>query len=599
MAAVALTHVYTVLWAVLSSTFFLFYSRAKNYKWLLATAAILFLKIYTEFTFLAWLLLALSLYLLASSIHESKPHLIYMAKSFPLAFALTGFWIIPLIARLKYTTSYDIPWFFTENIMPPILWPFVLLSLIGVLYAFYKGDERVHFMLFSVFAALFFYKFASSLGVVDIRFLPFIYLMITQVAAYTVYRFSRLLKAPGVLALIVILLTVFWVNSNKALITEKACPDGKMDSCEAGTYYHFFNPDSSDLSKPGIHFNFYLLSREFDSWEYRGFIKHWTKWNYEGFELKAHWSDYKAVNEFLRGSVDSARAKFEHNDQYNSAGTVRAFESIPLFSGRSIHEGLYMQSSISSPYAFYIQSEVSQQQSCPYWAAYPCTSFDLDSGTRHLEMFNTRYLVATTSKVNDALENDTRWVKRFESGSYKVWELMTNPNRYVTVPSHRPVLFDTGDWKNISYQWFRRLDLIDVPIVFDVGVDSSDELLFSQIVREPTFSDLDSLPRTPIDRDCGIQEVVGPESIDFMTDCVGVPHIVSVSYYPTWKVTGARGPYLVSPSFMLVVPTSTRVRIEYSKTFIDWLGLILTASAVTLIAYTVKGKNKRLKQFLK
>ena len=51
--------------------------------------------------------------------------------------------------------------------------------------------------------------------------------------------------------------------------------------------------------------------------------------------------------------------------RHQGAGTVRAFENLPLFSGRSTLEGVYIQGSLSVPFIFYLQSEISQQPSTP------------------------------------------------------------------------------------------------------------------------------------------------------------------------------------------------------------------------------------------
>ncbi|MBD3388495.1 MAG: hypothetical protein GF416_05435 [Candidatus Altiarchaeales archaeon] len=530
LALVALTHVYTVLWAVLSS---LILSYDRNPKRLLERVK-------------------------------------YMGKSFPLAFMLTGFWIIPLILRLKYTTSYDIPWNITEEVLPPILWPFLFFSGFGLFMCAYRRDSRVVFLTYSIVTSLVFFVLAPKIGVVDIRFLPFTYLTLMVLAAYGLSQFIRPLKGKWILPLIVVLLTVFWVNSNKVLITSQ---DDKIE----------FHPGK--------------FMEQMKTWKYGGYTPYWVEWNYEGFEKKSIWKQFKSTNDFMGGDVSSPRAKFEHNDKHNAAGTVRAFESIPLFAGRSILEGLYMQSIITSPFTFYIQSEVSEQQSCPFWAVYPCTSFNLEDGTEHLKMFNTQYLVARSEKLKEALVLHPEWRMAFRDEPFEVWELTTNPNQYVTVPEYMPVLYETGDWKNISYQWFRNMDLIDSPIAFKKSADTDDMRLFQDVIRDPSMADLDSLPKTPLNRECNVREIVQSDVIEFTTDCVGAPHIISISYYPSWKPEGADEIYLVSPSFMLVYPTQKHVRIVYGKTPVDWIGILLTLSAVSVIAYAHLGKNRELKRF--
>jgi hypothetical protein len=61
-----------------------------------------------------------------------------------LAFCLMGFWLIPLLAFLPYTTRFSILWIFfswdqiLREVLPVILYPFMLLSLVGTLWMFFK-----------------------------------------------------------------------------------------------------------------------------------------------------------------------------------------------------------------------------------------------------------------------------------------------------------------------------------------------------------------------------------------------------------------------------------------------------------------------------
>jgi hypothetical protein len=56
------------------------------------------------------------------------------------------------------------------------------------------------------------------------------------------------------------------------------------------------------------------------------------------------------------------------------------------------------------------------------------------------------------------------------------------------------------------------------------------------------------------------------QSISFDVDKVGIPVLVKISYYPRWHVSGATGPYRVSPNLMVVVPTSKHVSMVYGST---------------------------------
>ncbi|MCX6694836.1 MAG: 6-pyruvoyl-tetrahydropterin synthase-related protein, partial [Candidatus Altiarchaeota archaeon] len=404
------------------------------------------------------------------------------------------------------------------------------------------------------------------IGVVDIRFLPFVYLVSMFMAAYALSEVTRGLKASFLLPLIGVFMTLFWVNEWNA-----------------------------PLPQGGITLDF--IVSELKSWNYHGYSPGWIKWNYEGFEKKVVWPQYKAVNDFMNGSVGDPRAQFEHNDQHNAAGTVRAFESIPLFAGRNILEGLYMQSIISSPFSFYIQAEISEQQSCPFWNAFPCTGFNLDNGTRHLNMFNVKHILVRSDKLKQALKNRTDWKFDFAAEPFEVWEVLSNPDHYVTVPKNEPVLFKVDkwkEWKNVSYNWFRQMTFIDTPLAFVTEYDSSDLTHFSNVITDKS---IDAIPEVPVNRNCNIVENLSEEEISFTTDCVGAPHIISVSYYPSWTVYGADKIYLVSPSFMLVYPTQPNVRITYEKKAVDWLGILISFSGAAVIAYALASRDKKVKAF--
>jgi hypothetical protein len=209
--------------------------------------------------------------------------LFYLAKVYLLGFMLTCFFILPMLARLGYTTSYDIPWNITENILPPILWPFAFLAIFGVTYTIIQKEYKTAFLLFSIVVALVFFYLAPTLGVVDIRFLPFIYLTSMLLAAYGLSQAVKGLKGVVVLPLIVVLLTVFWVN------------EANMQN----------PPDKISLD---------FIIKELTSWRYKGYTPSWIKWNYEGFEGKGVWPQYKATNDYMNGTVNDPRARYPPMD---------------------------------------------------------------------------------------------------------------------------------------------------------------------------------------------------------------------------------------------------------------------------------------------
>jgi hypothetical protein len=483
-------------------------------------------------------LLASSLFfLLEKNVRKIFEKSFYIFKICFIAFSLIGFWLIPFVLKLKYTTPYNFQWIYSDarkEILPDIILPFAFLALLGFLKAIKNKDSRILFFLFSIFVSCILYFLSPILGVVDIRFLPFIQVIITLTAAYEVGEFIKKFKYSYILPIIILIATIFWVNKNVT------------------------------------------------------YIPYWIKWNYEGFENKPLWNTFHQINEFLKGSYRDPRVIFEHSDLHDSAGSPRAFESLPLFSGRSTYEGLYMQSSISSPFIFYFQTEISESAPCPYPQWSPCTTYNSTKAAKHLAMFNVEYVIARTDLVKNDLKNNKLYelVAVFEP--YEIYRVKINPNKYVTVPKFLPVVFETKNWKVSSYEWFKREDLLDVPLVFTD--DKTEFSLFS--------NSLNDIPKILLNDSCEIEENIGIEEINFTTSCVGKPHIISISYFPNWKVEGAKKIYLVSPSFMLVVPNQKNVRLYYDETLADLLGKFSSYFGILLIILIILSRNKKFKRFI-
>jgi uncharacterized membrane protein len=69
-------------------------------------------------------------------------------------------------------------------------------------------------------------------------------------------------------------------------------------------------------------------------------------------------------------------------------------------------------------------------------------------------------------------------------------------------------------------------------------------------------------------------------TVRFDVSAVGSPVLVKVSYFPNWQVSGATGPYRVTPNLMVVVPTAHQVTLHYGVTGADRLGQDLAALGV-------------------
>ena len=74
------------------------------------------------------------------------------------------------------------------------------------------------------------------------------------------------------------------------------------------------------------------------------------------------------------------------------------------------------------------------------------------------------------------------------------------------------------------------------------------------------------------------------DSISFDVTVPGVPVLVRESYFPTWKVSGADGPYRVAPNWMVVVPRETSVRLTSEAGTVEVLSSVLTLIGLSACA---------------
>ena len=169
---VALTHVYTLLFAVASSLFFVF----------------------------------------KKSRREAVKNLKYPLKVYFLVFLLVSFWFIPALAKSGYRTPLNYVWQIKDlkEIIPTTLLPALVLAFFGALAGFRLKDERVYYILFTILVSLILYKITPFLKLTDARCLPFFQLMLCLLSAYAFVPLASE-KLKPILPVIVLVLTIAFV----------------------------------------------------------------------------------------------------------------------------------------------------------------------------------------------------------------------------------------------------------------------------------------------------------------------------------------------------------------------------------------------------
>ncbi len=473
----------------------------------------------------------------------------YLFKVHVFGFMLMGFWIIPLLFNLPNTTPFNFVWTLGSilEIFPPVLIPFVVVAIlgriVGIASVFWKKDvilrlsdagwrsiwkgldTRIHYLWFCVIVSLIFYRIGYDLKVVDIRFLPLLQAFLMIIAAVELGSTVQILRVKWLFPVILAILVFSWVDHNTVS------------------------------------------------------VKNWIIWNYEGFEKKPAWPVFSSINNYLAGTPNDPRVVYENAPATNAIGSMRAFESLPLFSGRSTLEGLYSTASISSPFVFYIQSEISKDASCPL-PDYNCSTLNIKSGIRHLRMFNVKDFIVRSDEVKSVIKRYPEFILKKRFGPYELYELSADENRYVIPLKYEPVLYETDNWKPVSYRWFQNNHINDVHLAFTKKIEKGDLETFKTVMKGEEF---ESLPEIPVDTACHVDERIKEEEIFIKTNCLNKPLLIKVTYCPNWKVEGAAKVYLASPSFMLIFPERENVRLRYSNTGVEYVGNFITITALSMV----------------
>ncbi|MDP8993059.1 MAG: 6-pyruvoyl-tetrahydropterin synthase-related protein, partial [Actinomycetota bacterium] len=130
----------------------------------------------------------------------------------------------------------------------------------------------------------------------------------------------------------------------------------------------------------------------------RSFVPDWVRWNYSGYEDKPSYGEYQdlvASMEAVGRDRGCGRAFWEYEPELDRLGTPMALMLLPYWTDGCIGsmEGLYFESSATTPYHFLLQAELSSAPSRPQ-RELPYRGLDLARGVEHLRLLGVRYYMA-------------------------------------------------------------------------------------------------------------------------------------------------------------------------------------------------------------
>jgi hypothetical protein len=314
----------------------------------------------------------------------------------------------------------------------------------------------------------------------------------------------------------------------------------------------------------------------------------WIQWNYSGYEKKSGWTEYRQILDYMEkiGEAEPhARIMVEHGDKLDQFGTPRAFEIIPYWTQADTMEGTLMEASYTAAFHFINQRELSEQPSNAIIGVEYPSDIDVTRGITHLQLMNIPYFLAfyndsTSERVIPAVEADSRAELLATFGDYRIYHI-TGCSGYVEIMKNEPVRVkvEAGiPWRDMAVEWYKNAEALDTPIVWDNGEEALKQ--FASVTPEQAVNP----PEVPITTQGTVSNVkFENESLSFDTTAIGEPHWIKISYFPNWHVKGADGPYLASPSMMMVIPTSGHVELYYGSTWANIVGQTLEVIAWALL----------------
>ena len=323
------------------------------------------------------------------------------------------------------------------------------------------------------------------------------------------------------------------------------------------------------------------------------FVPDWVYWNYSGYQNagKSRRNEYFALiaeMSKIGKKYGCGQAMWQYEPELNDMGTPDALMLLPYWTNGCIgsEEGLYYESSATTPYHFLNAAELSVTPANPVRGLNYPSSPDVTIGIDHLIMNGDRYFMAETPTIEAAANADPKLKRIATVGPYPVtyttgststvkqrtWDIYKILGSSLVTPlANQPVVMtgvatrNPAVWLQASESWY--LD----PARWNVYETASGPSSWVRVSPTQTTVPAKPLPAVSV---TGI--VRHTQSISFNVNRTGVPVLVHESYFPNWHVSGAKGVYRVTPNLMVVIPTAAHVTLTYGKTPVDWIGEIAT-----------------------
>ena len=549
------------------------------------------------------------------------------AKVIALAVLLSSFWVIPFVTSHAYMTDMkyeprpsgatDSFWkmFFPLHTLLDIsLTALAVVGAVTLVRSRHKAGTWMTLLALLLAAGVFIAR--NSLPVIGLlwnpRILPFLYLLryfLFVIGLYELVAFALRVKSiarfaqgeSGVPVVLDIAQPRDKFSFNLALLSGFAVfvlvaigfrfqelPFGSTRVNSAGQYEYVWGPLRTKSSNDG-------------------FVDGWARWNFTGYEGKNAYGEYYGVVQTMKQlGADSTqgcgRALWENNGELNKYGTTMGLMLLPFWTDGCISsmEGLFFEAAGSTPYHFITAAAMSKQSSNPV-RELRYDNNDAALGVRYMQELGVKYFMGFTPEAIAQASQQEGLTEVARSGPWVVYRVANSD--VVTPLAVQPVVANISSsnprerWLEVGTSWFQNPEVWTTPIAdngpsewqrVDVVVDESQREgePNSNNRRVDVVKPAVALTPVPLDPVVVSNVDIGEESVKFSVDKIGVPVLVRVSYFPNWKVDGAKGPYRVAPNMMVVIPTSTNVSMHFGWNLRDYVAYLLSFAGIAWIVVT-------------
>ncbi len=474
--------------------------------------------------------------------------------------ALVSRWSASLIMNLEYTTNMSYtPFSRIEDLIKKDILPIIFI-LIGLLITKHKNlikNKTLNlFELYLIFSSILLYFFVPEGALWNGRLVPFFNLGIIFLffKALEIFIEDIYLYQQGLNVLTVLFFggTIYCLY----IFYEKWSANQSYLNVYVPIILLIIIFAIINLNNVVIQLNMLIVSIIFST---ISFLPHWLNWNFTGYEGKNDWNQIQSLYTKLE-NLKPGRIMWEPNSDMNKYGTPMTLMTLPYFTKHTSMEGLYFDSSITTPFHFISVSGLAKRPSNPVGGlSYINNKFD--QGVDYLYDLGIDYFISYTEEIESKAMSSDRLNFLFSSEPFSVFEVSSS--KVELINQDIEVFSKVNKQEGILSSVFRDTNIANF---FEKAYENFDELdekriveVSNKILIQP--SNNNNLEVTDIR--------ITNRKISFFTNNPGELHLIKVSYFPNWSISNGLGPFRTSPSFMSVIPNQEYVEINFVKTSLE------------------------------